>query len=767
MLKRLVYFSVEHPKLVVILTLVLTLAFLGAFPRMKIDTDPENMLEEGQPDRVFFRSVKGDFGINDLIVLGITDEGGVFNPRTLGKVARIIDQILRIKGVIVEDVISLTTTDNVKAEGGLLEVRRIMERVPQSLEEAEVIRRDIFDNPLFADKLASRDGKGVAIYIPIQRKDESFRISKEVEGIVKKELQEGQRFYIAGLPVAEDTFGYEMFVQMGITAPLAMMFIFLLLFLLFRRVSLIVAPMFVAMISVIWSMGLLIGLGFTVHIMSSMIPVFLMPIAVLDSVHILSEFYDKYPAFKDKKRTVLHVFNELFTPCLYTSLTTAAGFGAQVTARIPPVQVFGAFIAFGVIAAWILTVTFIPAYLMLLNEKKLEKRLGAMDESRSVLNRLLPLLGRFSFYKSKLLISAGLLALALGLWGISRIQINDNPVNWFKPYHKIRVADRVMNRLFSGTYMAYLTVEGKKEDDIKKPEVMGYIERLQRHLEKMDLIGKTSSVADIVKRINYVLHDKEEAFQVVPKTKEEIGQYLFLFTMSGNPNDLDNFLTLDARKANIWVQMKKGENLEMERMEEAVKAFVAKDTPPEGIDLRWSGLTYINKVWQGIMVWGMLKAFLSSWVVVFILMIFLFRSLPLSLISMVPLTFAIVFTYGLLGFAGKDYDMPIAVCASLALGLAIDYAIHFIQRYKDRYREVGNLQEVNDWIFGSPARAILRNAIVITFGFLPLVLATLTPYVTVGVFFASLMAFTALSSLFVLPALMRLFGERLLVGGIK
>ena len=767
MLTRLVHFSVRHPKLVIVLTLALTLAFLLSFPWMRIDTDPENMLEENQPDRVFYRSAKRDFGINDLIVLGITDEGGIFNPPTLGKVARIIDGILAIKGVIVEDVISLTTTDNVKAEGGLLQVRRIMERVPQSPEEAEAIKRDIFENPMFADKLASRDGKGIAIYIPIQRKDESYRISKEIEEIVKKELGEGRRYYIAGLPVAEDTFGHEMFIQMGITAPLAMLFIFLLMLLLFRKLSLIVAPMLVVMISVIWAVGALIGLGFTVHIMSSMIPVFLMPIAVLDSVHILSEFYDKYPAFKDKKRTVLHVFDELFTPCLYTSLTTAAGFGAQVTARIPPVRVFGAFIAFGIMVAWVLTVTFIPAYLMLLNEKKLEKRLGAMDESRSVLNRLLPSLGRFSFSKSKLLVSAGLLALALGLWGISRIEINDNPVNWFKPYHQIRVADRVMNRLFGGTYMAYLTVEGKQEDDIKRPEVMSYIEKLQRQLEGMGLVGKTSSVVDIVKRINYALHDEEKAFEIVPRSREEIGQYLFLFTMSGNPNDLDNFLTVDAKKANIWVQRKKGENKDMERVEEAVKDFAAKDPPPEGITLRWSGLTYINKVWQGIMVVGMLKAFLSSWVVVFLLMILLFRSLPLSLISMVPLTFAIVFTYGILGFVGKDYDMPIAVCASLALGLAIDYAIHFIQRYWEKYREVQDLRETHGWIFGSPARAILRNAIVITLGFLPLVLATLTPYVTVGVFFASLMAFSALSSLLVLPALMRLFGERLFAGGGK
>ncbi|MFQ6093727.1 MAG: RND transporter, partial [bacterium] len=227
MLKKLTYFSIEHPKTVIILTLLVTLIFLSQFPRAVIDTDPENMLEADQPDRVFYDRVKVDFGIHDMIVLGITDGKGVFNPQTLGQLARITDEILKIKGVIVEDVMSFTTTNNVTASGGLLEVRRIMEEVPKTSGEAEDVRKAIFGNPLFLEKLASKDERGVAIYIPIQEKRMSYRISKEIDAIVKKELKEGQTYHIAGLPVAEDTFGFEMFLQMGIMAPLAMMVILL------------------------------------------------------------------------------------------------------------------------------------------------------------------------------------------------------------------------------------------------------------------------------------------------------------------------------------------------------------------------------------------------------------------------------------------------------------------------------------------------------------------------------------------------------------
>lgn len=265
-LKKLTYFSIDHPKTVILIVMVITMILmaLALFRGPKIDTDPENMLEADQPDRVFYDKVKKDFGINDMIVLGITDEQGIFRPETLGRIQRITDEILKMEGVIVEDVMSFTTTNNVTASGGILEVRRIMEEAPQTPEAAENVKAAIFGNPLFIEKLASKDETSVAIYIPIQEKKMSHRISKEIDAIVKKELEEGQKYHVAGLPVAEDTFGFEMFMQMGIMAPLAMMVIFLIMLLFFRKLTLLISPMIVAMFSVIWSMGLLIGLGFIV-----------------------------------------------------------------------------------------------------------------------------------------------------------------------------------------------------------------------------------------------------------------------------------------------------------------------------------------------------------------------------------------------------------------------------------------------------------------------------------------------------------------------
>ncbi len=767
MLERLTELALDWPKTVIAATVIATLVFGLQFFRITIDTDPENMLEPDEPDRVLYGQVKQEFGVHDLVVVGIVDEKGMFRPEALEHVARATAEILKIQGVVIPDVVSLTTTDNVKSSGGLLDIHPVMDGVPRTDEAVAELRHDIAENPFLRDKLASADGTAVALYVPIEQKDMSYRIAGEIEAILTRELLPGQTYHLAGLPVAEDTFGHEMFIQMAIVAPLAFMAIMALVFLLFRRGAFLIPVGMDAMFAVMWAMGLLIGTGNTVHIMSSMIPVFLMPIAILDDVHILSEFFDRYRALGGNKRQALiEGMRPLYRPMLFTSLTSAVGFSSLALADIPPVRVFGLFVAFGIMAAWLFSMTVVPAVISLMNDDRLTKMLppdGAAAE-HSVFDRVLRPIGALTISRAKTVLVVSALLIIVGVVGVLRIQVNDNPVRWFKQTHPMRVADTVMNRLFGGTYMAYLVAEGTEDEAIKKPEILSYIGRVQGHLEKDPLVGKTSSVADIVKRMNLVLHDNDATFDRVPDSAEAVGQFLFLFQSSGDPDDLDNFVNRGADKANIWVQMKGGDNRQMQAVQDSLAEFMESNPPPDGLVLRWSGLTYINKIWQDKMVVGMLKAILGSFVVVFLLMLIEFRSLLLGVLAMIPLALAILFSYGLVGWVGKDYDMPIAVCSSLALGLGIDFAIHFLQRFRAHYQSHPDIEGAIRYMFGDPGRAIARNAVVITFGFLPLLASSLGPYVTVGMFFALLMVFSTLAALFVLSAALRLLGTRIVRG---
>jgi len=142
-------------------------------------------------------------------------------------------------------------------------------------------------------------------------------------------------------------------------------------------------------------------------------------------------------------------------------------------------------------------------------------------------------------------------------------------------------------------------------------------------------------------------------------------------------------------------------------------------------------------------------------------MVILFRSPVYGALAMVPLTITIVFTYGLIGLVGKDYDMPVAVLSSLTLGLSVDFAIHFLERARAIQRETGDWRETMSLMFQEPGRAIMRNAIVIAIGFLPLLAAPLVPYNTVGFLMAAIMAVSSVVTVVLLPSIMMQIQDRL------
>lgn len=843
----------------ILLVLVATLA-PGLVPLLRpltIDTDPENMLDPGEPVRVFHNTMKKEFGLYDMIVVGVVNTShpdGVFNVQTLRNVHELTSFAKTLSwerdgerhGVIGVDIIAPSTVDNIEQAGpGTVRFEWLMPEPPGSAEEAREVAEKARRIPFLDDTMVSRDGKALALYLPISRKDISYKVASSLRQKISS-FDAEEEYYITGLPIAQDQFGIEMFKQMAISAPLAMALIFALMWLFFRNIRFIISPMIVAMLAVIDTMGLLVISGNTIHIMSSMIPIFIMPIAVLDAVHILSEFFDRYPHYRDRGAALNAVMTDLHKPMLFTSLTTAVGFGSLALTPIPPIQIFGLFVGAGVLLAWLLTVTLVPAYIMLMPEKTLEG-FGKTDEKggkrRSPLDAALSWTGRVSFRRFRAVLLGVLVTGIIAVYGITRIQINDNPVKWFTPDHEIRVADRALNERFGGTYMAYLTLSAarsggmsgnglasldrklaalpeparsrllellsseparnapdraallyilssraqeaqdatvtdeewdawddallaleriEQEDEIfKDPEVLRYIESLQAYLRQTGLVGKSNSLSDIVKTVyRELLMGDDKAFRI-PDTPAAVAQTLITFQSSHRPQDLWHFVTPDYRRTNLWLQLKSGDNVDMKSVTAAVDRFINDNPPPVPLEHEWFGLTYINVVWQQKMVTGMLRAFLGSFLVVLAMMAFLFRSFWWGLLSMVPLTFTIAAIYGFIGIVGKDYDMPVAILSSLSLGLAIDYAIHFLARSRALREKHGTWEETVTAVFGEPARCIARNVIVIGAGFLPLLAAPLLPYRTVGVFISAILLLAGIASLFILPALLTVFEKQL------
>ncbi|MGD9159314.1 MAG: efflux RND transporter permease subunit [Desulfobacteraceae bacterium] len=856
----LVDFAIHHYKLATLIMVIFTFVMCAFFPLVNVDTDPENMLPANDPERVFHNKMKKQFALSETIVVGIvnkTDKDGVFNPDTLKRVYKLTEfaRTLRwqdegnpdkFSGVVEVDMLGPSLIDHMtQGAPGEIKFDWLMSTPPETREEALMIREKAYSNPMLKGRMFSEDGKVICIYLPLTDKHLSYRINTELNKVIGQ-MDGDEEYHIAGVPVAEVAIGVEMFSQMSVGSPLAMAVILGLLLLFFRKWRLVILPMIIAMFSVMSTMGMMIALGFDVHILSSMIPIFLMCIGTVSSIHILSEFFDSYTKDKGRKETIKEVMNTLFIPILYTSLTTAAGFASLIFTPIPPAQVFGAFLCIGVMIVWLYTIIFVPAYIMMIPEGKLENfgMSAHQKKDKNILSKILKNTGNLTYNRGKLVLVILVAVIAVGVWGTTQIKVNDNYAKRFADSHPIRKADIALNDHLDGTYTAYLILEGNKPDQFtkeqiqkvynglidyadnikaefmdaprlalgisqklpelagqnrsyedflasvigyideksdlstddefyaydelkgfiglekeklkifKRPEILKYIESMQNSIKKSGVVGKSTSLVDAVSKVNQEMIDGRPENYRIPDTLQGVAECYFQYQQGHRPHDLWHMVTPDYMSTNIWVQINSGDSSAIQKTVRTVDEYINQNPPPVEMTHRWAGLHYINLVLSEKLIPAMLRSFLGSFIVVFIMMSFLFRSIRWGLLCMLPLIITVLTIYGIIGIFGKDYDLPVAVLGVLALGMAVDFAIHFLQRARGKYDQKGSWKEVNTEMFGEPARAISRNVLVIAIGFLPLLVATLVPYKVMGIMLFAIMTLSGILTLLALPAML-------------
>ena len=767
---KIVSLSINHYK-IVLLTLLAVTVFLGSFiPGMVMDTDPENLLEHDEPVRVFHNEAKKRFDLSDTIVVGVVREdhpNGVFNPATLARVYELTQfaKTLRFEdpthpgrtsGVIEVDMVAPSMVDHMRQAGpGTIAFEWLMPRPPTTDMEALAIRDKALSNPLLVGQMVAENGKALCLYLPLTDK----MLSHDIYTALLEKIEEfggTEQYHIAGLPVAEGAIGVEMFSEMVFASPLTMLLIFGMLYAMFRKWVLVVLPMLIATIVVVSTLGIMIALGFPVHILSSMMPIFLMTISICDSIHVLSEFFDGYTPEKGRKKTIKEAMSHLFMPMLYTSLTTSAGFFSFVSTDIPPARVFGAFVGIGVLLAWLVTILLVPAYIMFIPKRMLRGfGLSLREiESDSLLTRILQRLGRLACKRAKLVLFTVALITAVSVVGITKININDNYAKRFAVGHPIRDADTVLNQLFGGAYWASLALESEEKETFKRPDVLKYMAGMQTWLKDGGYVGKSISLADIVCKVHQELIDGDPFNYRIPDSPQAVAECVMQYQQGHKPHDVWHSVTPAFDTTNISMQFSSGDSTRTEAAVKAVATYMERNPPPVPLVSRWAGLHYVNYIFQEKMFWGMLSSLAGSFVIVSLMMMMLFRSVVWGLACMVPLSLTILFIYGTLGFLGLNFDMPVTVLGAISLGIAVDFAIHFLERSRQLSTKTGSWRIAAPMMFGEPARAISRNVIIIALGFLPMLIASLIPYKTTGILLFAILSISGVATLFVLPALL-------------
>jgi predicted RND superfamily exporter protein len=576
----------------------------------------------------------------------------------------------------------------------------------------------------------------------------------------------GDRFYIAGRPAIEVTSGLNALKDMKVMIPLLIAVMSIALFLVFKTGRGVVLPITVMGGAIVWTMGTMAMMNIPMYTISTMLPVILVAVGIGDSVHFLSSYYNKVLENPHRKSSeiVAEVLGGLNGPLITTSLTTAIGFMALLFAEMPPFRIFGLFTVLGIAYSWFLTITFIAAMLSIMKPKVAgyleRKRSLRLHEGQDALTRVLVGLGKAIVDKPARAIVATLIVVIVMGYGAGKLYVNSSWMSDFNQDSEVVRATSILNKKFNGSITLNVVLEAANKDAFKSPELLNKVEGLQKFAEKIPLVGDTLSIVDYLKSLNKTLHSMDEAYNRIPQTKSEIAEGLYLYSVSGQPELLDEMVDYDYQNANVIVMIKTDETRQLRNIINQIDGYAKKAFAGMNVEVNYAGSGNNSYVWADLLINSQTAALLFSKLAILMMALLLLRSFVGGLAIVIPVVITTIIVAGMAGWLGIPMDVSTALAAGIAIGVGVDYAVHYVYRYKEnRLAGQAHAQAVVSTMKGV-GRTIVFNAVVVSAGFAVLLLSQFPPHAKLGVFVVVYMIISCLVAMLVLPVILERYAVR-------
>ncbi|MBC8186187.1 MMPL family transporter, partial [candidate division KSB1 bacterium] len=431
-----------------------------------------------------------------------------------------------------------------------------------------------------------------------------------------------------------------------------------------------------------------------------------------------------------RKEAVNDMLKGMWKPVVMTSVTTSVGFFSLLTSEVFPIKYFGLFTAFGVTAAMLFSLLLIPAGILIFGFTKRKP----ISEKKSK-NGKIPFSYKFanSVIKYKIItLFLTILVVAVSLFGMTKVWINSSFLEKFEDDSDIVLTDKFINEHFGGTSTLNVILEADENGKMKSPEILKLIDEMQQKVDsKLQVVGNTFSLSDYLKRMNMVMHEDRKDFDIIPNSQDLNAQYLLLYEMSGDPENLWKVVDYDYKTANVTIQLKSDNS-------KAIKSAIAEvenfrnDFKNLGVEINYAGSGYKALVFTGLILEGQIKSLVMSLFIIIILLAFMFKNLWAGLIGSVPIIITAVIGFGVMGLMNIPLSTTTALISSIAIGIGIDYAVHFIERYKINAIQTSDKQKTMEGTMHHSGRAIIFNAMVVIAGFLVLLFSVFPPNRSLG-----------------------------------
>jgi predicted RND superfamily exporter protein len=297
-----------------------------------------------------------------------------------------------------------------------------------------------------------------------------------------------------------------------------------------------------------------------------------------------------------------------------------------------------------------------------------------------------------------------------------------------------------------------IILNGDEPDLFKHPEVLLAMDSMQEDLEKDPIVGNTLSLATFIKQMNQVMLEHEDGSYSIPDSQELVSQYLLLYEFSGDPETLEQVVDYEYTSANITVQLKSDSSAVLKDIL-AVVDYYRPVFAEHAIEITYAGSGYKAFIFSELLLEGQIISLAISFAIIIILLALMFKNLRIGVVGTVPIAITAVVNFGVMGLLGIPLSSATALITSIAIGIGVDYAIHFLEHYTNERLGGSSLEQATRSTLRHTGRAIIFNAIAVMGGFAILMFSVFPPNRQVGALIVLNMATSALGTLTILVVL--------------
>ncbi|MDH5751784.1 MAG: efflux RND transporter permease subunit, partial [Deltaproteobacteria bacterium] len=569
------------------------------------------------------------------------------------------------------------------------------------------------------------------------------------------------RIHIAGSPVVTDSLKQIMQRDMRRFMLMAIGIIGVFLLLLFRRIAGVLLPILVVLFSVAATIGLLAATGVSFKLPMMILPSFLLAVGVGAVVHLLAVFFRNYADSGDREEAIVYAMGHSGLPIVMTSLTTAAGLLSFATTDFAPVADLGIFASAGIMIALVFTMVLVPALLAAWPLRRTPR--FSFKSDGTLVDNILHGLTRFATRHPWPVVLVTLAVSVTAALGLPRLHFAHNTLSWFGENMPLRQSTELIDSRMKGSLSLEVLVDTGRENGLYEPETLRRLEALGafagnfRDSSGRAFVGKTNSIADVVKEINMALNSNDPAHYTLPDNRELVAQELLLFENSGS-DDLERLVDSQFSTARLTVKVPWNDAAVYIGFLQAVEDEAERLFQGQA-RVEVTGLLRLFTQTLFLQMRSMSQSYLIAFVVITILMILLIGRFRLGLFSMIPNLLPILITLGMMGWLGIRLDAFTLLIGSIALGLAVDDTIHFFHNYIRYTARTGSSALAIESTMQTTGRALLFTSLVLVAGFWVFMFSEMNHLFSFGLLTGVALALASVFILVVTPAMLTLLAR--------